>query len=756
MFFRKFACLNVFLSILIVSSPIYASELAGGYLYLPKAVFFSSPLQLPLSVTERNLSLIDYSKAMSVRLELDRLEALEHVHNSVQKQVQVSAPVETPLKKITVSKPSVSPTISKTITTPNASSGQVKSIKLEDVVASNPARPSIRMVYNTSLILEGRNIQRFLAMDEGFLEVKTMDRNQINVKALRYGGTFLNIWDDSGRRTIYVGIVFPETQNSSQAVNLSKTEQHEKPFKFYYSNDWNTYYYGQKGSAFKRQSYDFVQSFLLVGQSPYGYFDTSMNTDDFNSRSSVTSYTVGLTDIPVEGTSHLSLRGFDASRYLSPLTLPNTRLRGVFGDVNLLDDQLGVSYSNGEKRPYFVFLTQNGSANTSSYINAFKLTLNPKDLNNQVSINAAEGYGSEHEADLAKKVYSVEAHKKILDVFLNGEYAKANDKSASLAGARIQEGVFASALNFRQINKAFTTVSGLPSNQGEIGGTWTNSIDAEKISAQTLVDVYRGYLYFNPNNPDALNTNASGSLRFPLLNDFWSDTSAYYVHTPGEVSPRRNINLNQRISKAINLFGLKNTNVYVGGALQRTRYEFSKESAYDRSSVLAGIQIPLTSHLSVYANYDYSWVHELLSNRDINPSVFNTGFDYSRQLTSKLSGNFDMSYRKEMGAQGTTSYLSGEDSAGISLGFSYNPVNDVSFFIDGRARKVWPLIDGNLPYNDFTIRLGLRMSFDILSRGWDPRATISGHVYKDKEGDGHFGPGDEGMAGVKVRVGDHQ
>src|SRR5207248_1959235 len=156
-----------------------------------------------------------------------------------------------------------------------------------------------------------------------------------------YGGTFLNVWDDAGRRTIYVGVVFPPAQNTS-ANKKSNTGEHEDPFKFSYSNDWNTYYYGQKGDDFKRQSYSFLQNFSLVGQSPYGYFDSSLTDDDFNGKSDVSSYTVGLSRIPVEGTSDLDLRVFDSNRTLSALTMPNTRLRGIFGDGNFFHDLIGL------------------------------------------------------------------------------------------------------------------------------------------------------------------------------------------------------------------------------------------------------------------------------------------------------------------------------------------------------------------------------------------------------------------------------
>ncbi len=39
---------------------------------------------------------------------------------------------------------------------------------------------------------------------------------------------------------------------------------------------------------------------------------------------------------------------------------------------------------------------------------------------------------------------------------------------------------------------------------------------------------------------------------------------------------------------------------------------------------------------------------------------------------------------------------------------------------------------------------------------WDPLGTVSGIVFKDRNGNGKFVPGDEGIPGVKVKVGDKE
>ena len=521
MILKRATGLHVFLSIILFSSELFASELgAREYIYLPNQAIASGIVVYAPSPNPRIVPVQIRRSNASINASLDRMEA-------IQKALGQSYPVTTvspqPLKVIGKAASNTIP--------------QAETVSLDDIVQSNPLRPSVRIEFKHSIIVKVKNIQNFLSMDEGFIDVQKVDHYQIKITALKYGGTFLNVWDDAGRRTIYVGVVFPTTKDILPVS--TRSNEHEQPFRFSYTGDWNTFYYGVKGQKLKRQSYDFVQNYALAGQTPYGFLDTSLSADDFNGKSEISSYTVGLSHIPIEGVDNLDMRGFDASRTLSTLSMPSTRLRGIFSDIVFCKEMLGVSYSFGQKQSYFAFLSQNGSG-IKSYIHALKLTLFPSDLDNQISINAAEGSGSQHEYYLAKKVFSIDARKRFLDTYLNAEVATANGRDARIAGVKWKKDIYSSALNFRQINKEFTTVSGLPSNQGETGAIWTTNVDGDRFSEQTILNVYRQYLYFNPDDPKRLNYDASGNVRLPLIKDFWSDTDLFYVYTPGEISPRRN------------------------------------------------------------------------------------------------------------------------------------------------------------------------------------------------------------------------
>lgn len=632
--------------------------------------------------------------------------------------------------------------------------GPISRISFDDLVFTN-GKASIRLELGTSVILEGKNFQRFLLTDDIYINVRMLGSTEIQIDALKIGSTFLHIWNDTGRKTIYVQVIFPKVDPKEQAQALGEeipAVEHVRPFRFLYGADWSTYYFGEGTSSPDRQSLDFRQDFGIDGETPYGLLDASISTVRYNSPTRVITYTVGLTDIPLQGTTDFSLRAFDTRRYMSPLTLPGTLLRGASADVHFLDDLVGVSLSTGRKISSYGFISVGGSK-LRSYIDAVQLTLFPDDLDHHYSINFARGYGSQHEPYLTEQVYSISGVHRIGDVVLGAEVAHDTSNTSLLSGFRWQKDAIRTGVAFRSIDKEYTTVVNDPPNQGEIGAVWSTEIMTDKVTAQTLLDVYRNYLYFNPDDPDALNYDASGNVRLSVAEDTWIETDAFYVDTRGEISPRRNLGISGRLAQYFDVWGGRKGTFYGGGTYQKSKYKLSQQSEFRRHSILAGVQVPLTSQLAAFANYEFSWLHEPFMGRDSNPNVTNTGLSYNKQFTEKFSVSSQLTFRKEDGVKGMGSYLAGQDSAGFSVGFAYNPKRDLSFYGDGGLRRVWAHLPGDQSYNDADVHFGMKLIFDVLP-GIDPSGIVSGFVYKDRNGNNQYDMDEPGIPGITVRVGE--
>jgi hypothetical protein len=626
-------------------------------------------------------------------------------------------------------------------------------LSLAQLTNNGQIKPKVQIDFHSSLIIEGRNIQRFLVVDEGFIGVRTIDADHLEIDAFRIGTTFLHIWDALGRHTLYVEVVFPKTVTSSMLQEINNIH-HSQPFLVTYTNDWSTYYQGKNVSDLKRQSYDFNQSIAVTGETPYGFFDTSGSYTDFNAFSQFDTYTIGLTQIPLEGTSNFNIRGFDALRYVSPLTMPGTRLRGSFADVDLMDNILGLSVSHGQEQVPLGFATNNISQFNQSYIDAVKLTLFPTSQTDRYSFNFATGYGLDRPTYLANHVYSIEGQHKFNDFLtLNAEQAYDSSHDSSLASLRWQQGNFRTGVNFRNIDKDYSTISTLPANQGEIGAEWTTEGDFKNFTENTLLETYRDRLDFNPDDQSALNYDANGHLRADINENWWTDSDFNFVDTPGELSPQRTIGLNQRISRSFGIWNSLKGTFFGGAGYQNSHASESNLSDYDREDVIAGIELPLINHVSTFTNYEYGWLNQPHAGGNSNPSVINAGLEYSKQFNPKFSITSQLEYRDELGVkENSNSFLSGQESIIISSGFAYNPTPDLSIFGDGDASRVLSHI-GDPAYDDFEVHVGMRITFGGATY-WDPMGTVSGIVFKDRNGDGKFAPGDEGVPGVKVKVGD--
>ena len=197
-------------------------------------------------------------------------------------------------------------------------------------------------------------------------------------------------------------------------------------------------------------------------------------------------------------------------------------------------------------------------------------------------------------------------------------------------------------------------------------------------------------------------------------------------------------------------------NVFAGTGYQNSYSFDSNTSDYEREDGIAGILLPITHHISTFANYEYDWLQQPYSGGNSNPNVINAGLEYQREFTPKISINSQVDYRDELGVKkgDNNSFLSGEQSVIITTGFAYNPTPDMSIFADANATKVLSNIGGSA-YDDLEFHVGMRITFGGVTY-WDPLGTVSGIVFKDQTGDGKYVPGYQGIPGVKLKIGDKE
>jgi len=629
----------------------------------------------------------------------------------------------------------------------------VETLLLSDEWRASQSSKTIEIEIGQSVILEGQNIRRYLAITPDMIEVFRLDRNRIEIKSLKRGATLFHMWDDRGRWTFNVVGRLPEKILSEREKRKKQVEEHVDNFRFGYSNNWSTFYVGDSVKNLEQESLFFRQWLGISGPTPYGHFDGSINYFKFKESTELVGQTLGLTDAHFGSFKDFSIRGFDATKRFSELSLPGRSFRGVLLDAYAFQRRLKYSLLKGQDRSVFLTVSPGSNEERNSYIEGAQLTLFP-DEESQLSFNYARGYGDERLIFLKDKVFSIEAQKTFKGLFTQAELAYDEDVFASVIRTRLDQENYSLRVNFRDVDKNFLTITSRSSATGEVGGNIIFDWEPkdQDIQFSTNIDIYRDREIPNEENPNGVNLDLGIYFSKPLTKRTKYNSSLFYVHTPQLISPRDNIKWNNTLSHTFKIWQEKSLTTFLTGSYQRSRFDFSSSSEFDRYSLRAGFRLPLIDSLSYFANYEYSWVDEVESGETNSPTVFLTGLSFSKRLSDVLSGRLSFFYRDEQNAESDFSFLSGQDDIRTNFGLSYRPNQDMEVFMDGSFRNVWSENQDQAAFNDADLRLGLRSSWDLLFR-WDPKGYISGVVFKDLDGNGLQNNSEPGMADIVIRVG---
>lgn len=628
--------------------------------------------------------------------------------------------------------------------------GFAEPLYLNDEVEKSQPNTIIRLELKKSLIIEGENIKRFLAITPGFLEVELIGQDKIKVSAVRIGSTYLHIWDQNKRWTFNVEVIFP----ISKSLTKSKEDQEEErgePFKFAYSADWTSYYNGNTIKGLERNHLNYIQWAGIYGETPYGDLDASATFNMFDQSTEVTGYGVGLTDGKIGNFKDFTIRGFDTSKEFSELTLPGKSFRGFILDAYAFDHRVAYSYVHGRDRSTFSRVSAGVLEKQESFIEGLKMTIFPEQENN-FSFNFARGYGSARSEELKERVFSVQGQRRIKGVMFATEVAYDEKNMSTVSNATYEKEKFSINAKLRNIDKDFTTITGYAGGRGEIGGTVSMSNQFDTSAVNSYLDIYSSRYLSNPDKPDALNYDFNVSVDTPFSKTDRMINSIYYVNTRGEAFPREDLRLVSNYTKQVPIWNGRQLAVSLRGGYQRSRHEFTTSSEYDNLSLSSGLSLILFKGFRYYMNYKYNIVKGKSTGEMDFPSVFSAGLNYGRSIFDSLSLQSSLSYRNEENTEGQNSFLAGTDSLIGSLGLTYTPKPDVEVFVDGSLSNTWAENNDNTAFNDATIRVGLRTSWDS-PIFWNPKGIVRGLVYKDINGNQQQDEGEAGIAGVGVKVG---
>ena len=609
---------------------------------------------------------------------------------------------------------------------------------------------TVQLYFGNFFIIEGKNITRFMAVSPDIVSVKKSGSSRLIVTAEKFGSTFFHVWDSGERWTFDVKI--------SPALLVSEKEnawEQADGFDFWYNSDWDSYYKGRRLGTMKRKTLLFNQDGGLRGSTPYGQFDASVSWSKSNQLEEISGYTVGLKDGHVGDFNDFDLRGFDFSKSFSDLTFPGSTLRGFSFESPAFNHLVDYSVIYGQEKKYFQSPLFPGVVpRENTYVEGLRIGLFPE-KQNKVYFNYAHGYGQDREDFLKDKVFSVQTEHNLKNALITSEFASDEDAVAARLSSQLRLPKLNLKMSLRDVDKKFVNIVSRPPSAGEMGSLFeANWFPRDYFSLYSSLDVYRNRLLFNPSNYDALNYDWNSYFNITLPHRANINTSIYYSNTPGLLSPHRNLTAQTVYNKVFDLdfFGKHSISSFLGYNYQKSINPSSQTSDYQRYGLLSGVRFSLTPDVSFYTNYNYSWLDELSTDLHDTPSVRETGIDFYRAISPKVSSNIRVYWRDEEKSNSLHSFLSGEDSLEGNINLTYNPTRDSQLFLDSRVRNVWAENQDTEKFIEADIRLGVRLLWDSFFR-WAPSTKIEGYVFKDSNGDGKKGEKEEPVPGVKIIAG---
>jgi hypothetical protein len=614
----------------------------------------------------------------------------------------------------------------------------------------NPSPPVLELSLEDYFIIKGDNLKRYLSVSPDVVLVEKPDKSTLIITAAKFGSTFLHVWDNDRRYTFNVKVIL--------ALSVSEREKNWQPaegFTFWYNSNWDSYYKGKRMGDMERKSLLFTQDGGVKGPTPYGKFDASVSWSKSNATEEISGYTVGLEKGHVGNFKDFNLRSFDFTKPFSDLTFPGDTLHGFSFESPAFNHAFEYSVIYGREKKYFQSVLFPGVLpRQDTYVEGLRLGFFPR-AKNRIYINYAHGYGDDRENFLKSKVFSLQTEHNFNPFHFYSEFASDEDTVA----ARLVSQVRLPKLNFkvslRDVEKKFVNIVSRPPYVGQLGSLFeVNWFPRKYFSLSSSLDVYRDRLLFNPSRPDAFNHDWNAFANLSLPRRYNLNTSIYYSNSPGLSSPHRSLTAQTILNKTIDvdLFGVHSVTGYLGYNYQNSINPLSQISDFERSGVLTGLRFFLTPDISLYTNYNYSWLKELSQDLSDTPSVRETGLDFFHAFSPKFSSNVRVYYRDEEKADALHSFLSGEDSMEGNINFTYTPHRDTQFFLDGRVRNVWAENHGTEKFIEADIRLGARILWESFFC-WAPSAKIEGCVFKDANGNGKKDAEEQGVSGVKIIVG---
>ncbi len=599
---------------------------------------------------------------------------------------------------------------------------------------------------------------KFVTTDEGIATVESVNTETLRILGSEVGSTFLHIWNAAGRKTLPLRILPPKL--SATPFRIRETDKFEKtrPFRLGYDNARTANYTGEKYRTMERSSVDFTQNFKLTGDTPYGSFDSHMQTQKAEGKTLLTDAQVALLDGKVGPFKNFNAAAGDSPVSPDLMVFPSARIRG--GLIEHWSDDKRVSWSafRGREDSSIIGVLTPGVVSERTLDKYLSGGVMDFKVNDSATLKTGyfTGGGEDREDELhgqggaAKTTIKLGEH-----VLLENEVDNDSERFAQKHAALAKFEKLRVRSEFRDISRNFVTLLGSPSQQGELGNRIDISAEpSAKWSGSASWDVFRDRLIPNPSHPEAFNSHTDLQIAHAPCDDVNLTFNFQDLDDIGRLGPSRQRTYGTQYSERFDAWGRRAT--FFTRYQYRTNFVFSNPDSYYRDNqVVVGMHTPIFWGINFSIEKEWNALEEPEIGRYTHPNALVYTWDYSHQIgASPFFMDARLRIRDEEDTESVNSFMIGEDSTEISGGIYYREFEDFELFLTGSFTQYVPesqdIADARVQAQFYT---GMRYSFDTGYR-WGVVGSFEGYVFKDQNGDGKKQAEEPGFADMLVTSSD--
>lgn len=603
-----------------------------------------------------------------------------------------------------------------------------------------------------SIIIQGKNIQRFLATQTDILGIERIKPDEILVSGNNIGYTYLHIWDDNGRWTLELLGTPPKPEGLTLEEELRLAEEKASTFKLRYMLDWYMIEQGRRIDELERQTYSYTHLIDLKGPTPYGDFDSTVNIRTLKTTTDLTYLTLGLTKGVWGEFKDFTLRGFDYAPGFYNLAYSGVGLRGLMLESPVFNKKIDYRLFWGrEGGGRYGNLSPGLAKIKDSFLGGLDLNYSPS-KKADYGFSIVHGWGDARENYLNPYSYDLDINYHLAKLDLSYEVSHDSETFGHLMNATYNIPKLRLTAELRNVDKDFMSITGYGWRRGELGGLFTlNSMPTEKINILSRLDIFQDRLWPALDNDNRWNQDYDCRIIY-AFNSLTSLNLNYNLQNElGRLSQFRSQAAGLGLSKTIDW--IKRINTYLNYQHRQNKYFTSPSSDYINDRISAGLRFNLVGELYYYLNKEFNWLQERYSGTRTTPEVMETGLDWYRQIpNTQLFGKLRLTYRDEEDAFSNLSFLSGEDYLEGDAELTYRPKPETELYCSTRVRNIWadnPNVNKRLEA-DFSA--GMRYFWDT-GVTWQSIGTIEGYVFNDLNSDGLRQKDEAPVEGIKLWLG---